>query len=107
MELTNRIQTLGQEKTALKPNKNAKDEKLKESCREMEAVFLNMLLQQMRRTVPKSGIMDKSNAEETMQSMLDGEVTQNMSKAGGMGLADLLYRQLSEQGNIHKSQAPK
>ena len=29
-----------------------------------------------------------------MTSMLDGEMTKNMAKAGGMGLADMLYRQL-------------
>jgi len=91
----------------VKPRSVDKDAKLKEACREMESVFLNILLQQMRRTVPKEGLLEQSSGEETMQSMLDSEVTKNMAKAGGMGLADMLYRQLAERTNMtNKGQAP-
>ncbi|MBP2649970.1 MAG: Flagellar protein FlgJ [Firmicutes bacterium] len=91
-----------------KSSQSDKDAKLKASCREMESVFLDLLLKQMRQTVPKSELMSKSSGEETMQSMLDGEVTKDMAKAGGMGLADLLYRQLSERVSVNnKSQAPR
>lgn len=69
------------------------DAKLKTVCREMESVFLNLMLTQMRATVPKSELVDRSQ-EEIMQSMLDSELTKNMAQAGGMGLADMLYRQL-------------
>ncbi len=86
------------------------DAKLKAACTEMEAVFLNLLMTQMRRTVPKSKLMGEgSNAEEIMRSMLDSETTKNMAKAGGIGLADMLYRQLSPNANktVYKGQAPK
>jgi flagellar protein FlgJ len=46
-----------------------------------------------------------SSGEETMQSLLDTELTKDMAKAGGMGLADMLYRQLSK--NTIKGQASK
>jgi Rod binding protein len=84
------------------------DAKLKAACREMEAVFLNMLLGEMRKSVPKGGLIDESSGEEIMRSMLDSELTKNMSQAGGIGLADMLYRQLSPKENRsrNKGQAP-
>lgn len=80
--------------------------KLKAVCRDMESVFLNLLLSKMRDSVPKSGLMGDSSAENIMQSMLDSEMTKNMSQAGGMGLADMLYRQLTVTAGVqNKSQA--
>jgi len=69
------------------------DAKLKATCKDMEAMFLNMMMTDMRKTVQKSKLVDTSK-EEIMTSMLDTEVTKNMASAGGMGLADMLYRQL-------------
>lgn len=97
--------------------KDAKeDAKLKAACTEMEAVFLNLLLTQMRRTIPKNSLSGESSQQEMMRSMLDSEMTKNMAKAGGTGLADMLYRQLTltshtpNASNISntskKSQAP-
>lgn len=70
------------------------DTKLKKTCQDMEAMFLNMMMADMRKTIQKSKLVDSSK-EEIMTSMLDTEMTKNMAKAGGMGLADMLYRQLS------------
>ena len=69
------------------------DAKLKKTCVDMEAMFLNMMMADMRKTVDKSKLVDSSQ-EDIMTSMLDTEVTKNMASAGGMGLADMLYRQL-------------
>lgn len=74
----------------------AEDAKLKATCQEMEAVFLNLMLKQMRETVPKGNLLGNTQAEKTFTAMLDTELTKNMAKAGGMGLADMLYRQLSK-----------
>jgi len=82
------------------------DEKLKATCRDMEAMFLNMMMADMRKTVQKSSLVDSSK-EEIMTSMLDSEVTKNMASAGGIGLADMLYRQLRiADSAVKKPQAP-
>ena len=78
------------------PTQSPEDKKMKAACRDMEAVFLNMLMTRMRATVPKSTLTGGSGKQDIMQSMLDSELTQNMAKAGGTGLADLLYRQLQQ-----------
>ncbi len=74
----------------------AEDAKLKAACKDMEAVFLNLLLTQMRKTVPKDGLLGNSSEEQMLTSMLDTEVTKNMAQAGGMGLGNMLYQQLSK-----------
>lgn len=76
-------------------SQTAEDKKLRAACRDMEAVFLNMLLSRMRATVPKNSLTN-SRQQEIVQSLLDVELTQNMANAGGTGLADMLYRQLSQ-----------
>jgi len=82
------------------------DAKLKTTCKDMEAMFLNMMMTEMRKTVDKSKLVDTSH-EEIMTSMLDSEVTKNMASAGGIGLADMLYRQLRiENSAVKKPQAP-
>ena len=73
----------------------AEEKKLRKACQDMEAVFLNMLMSQMRATIPKDPLLGDSNAKNIIQSMLDTEMTKDMAKAGGVGLADMLYRQLA------------
>lgn len=75
----------------------ANDKKLKAVCKDMESVFLNMMMTTMRATVPKDSLLGESNEDNIMKSMLDSEMSKNMAQAGGIGLADLLYRQLSLQ----------
>lgn len=81
------------------------DPKLKAACQEMEAVFLNLLLRQMRASVPKTNLLGDSASKDTMQSLLDTEMTKNMADAGGIGIADMLYRQLTP--STTKSRAPQ
>ncbi|WP_245754873.1 rod-binding protein [Pelosinus propionicus] len=83
------------------------DIKLKKTCQDLEAVFLNIMMTNMRKTVDKSKLVDTSQ-EDTMTSMLDAEMTKDMAKAGGIGLADMMYRQLRTPDPVsNKSQAPK
>lgn len=91
------------------PRAADEDAKLRQACRDLEAVFLNILMTQMRKTVPKGGLVGGSNQEEIVRSMLDSETSKNMARAGGMGLADTLYRQLSPNGGgkNDKGQAPR
>jgi flagellar protein FlgJ len=77
------------------------DAKLKKTCKDMEAMFLNMMMTAMRKTVQKSKLVDDSK-EDIMTSMLDSEMTKNMANAGGMGLADMLYRQLNITAKANK-----
>jgi len=79
-------------------NKVPEDPKeLMEVCREFEAVFLNMMLQEMRKTVPESNLTEKSYARQLYESMQDEEIAKEMAKGQGIGLAQQIYRQLSRK----------
>jgi Rod binding domain-containing protein len=69
--------------------------RLREACSEFEALFINLLLKEMRATVGKSGLMDGGQAEEVYTGMMDTEMARDLAAKGGFGLADILYRQLA------------
>ncbi len=73
-----------------------KDEDLRKACAGFEAVFLNKLLQSMRRTVPESGLLDGGLQEDIYRGMFDERLAQAMAQRG-IGIGDMLYRQLSAQ----------
>ncbi|MDR2799969.1 MAG: peptidoglycan DD-metalloendopeptidase family protein [Desulfovibrio sp.] len=79
----------------LAPDKS-KNAKLRGACEGFEAVFLQKMWEQMRKTVPKEGFLH-SKDEETYQSLFDVELCKKMASAGGVGLADMLYEQLAQQ----------
>jgi len=70
------------------------NEQIKEVCQQFEALFINMLFKEMRKTIPDGGLIEKSNATETFESMLDENVSKQMSETGDFGIADLMYKQL-------------
>jgi len=74
----------------------SKEEKLREACEGFESIFLQKMWEQMRKTVPKEGYLHSKDAE-TYQSLFDIELCKKMASAGGIGLADMLYQQLSQQ----------
>jgi flagellar protein FlgJ len=69
--------------------------KLKATCQDFESVFLNMMLSKMREAVPKDDLMGESRGEDVFRGMLDEELSKNMAAGGGVGLARMLYEQLS------------
>lgn len=69
---------------------------LKEACQDFESIFLNMMLKEMRKSVPTS---DDSYAMSTFTEMLDEEIAKDLSKGNGIGIADMMYKQLSTKLN--------
>ena len=80
--------------------KNKDSEQLKDACREFEAIFLNMMMKQMRNTIPEGGMTEKSYGRETFEEMQDEILAEEMSKGQGVGLAKQLYEQLSGHTQI-------
>ncbi|MDI6638658.1 MAG: rod-binding protein [Bacillota bacterium] len=73
------------------------DAELRKACEELESVFLEQLLKEMRRTVPKDDLFGGGRGEDVFQSMFDQEIAKKMAGRGGIGLAEILVRQLSRQ----------
>lgn len=73
----------------------AEKEKLQKACQEFEAIFLNMMLKQMRGSVMEGDLTEKSHAREIFEEMHDEEMSKAMSEGKGIGLAQQLYQQLT------------
>ena len=76
--------------------------KLKDACKGFESMFIQMMWKEMRRTVPENSLFGESNGEKIFRDMLDTELVDRMSEAGGMGLADVMYDQLTAQYQARK-----
>jgi flagellar protein FlgJ len=68
-------------------------EALRAAAKQFEALFLQMVLKSMRAAVPSSGLMD-SDETRMFQSLQDQQMTMNLAQGRGVGLAEVLYRQL-------------
>lgn len=71
-----------------------KEKKLREACEGFESVFIQKMWQEMRNTLPKGGLLH-GREEKFWQDMYDQELAKKMTSAGGIGLADMMYTQLS------------
>jgi flagellar protein FlgJ len=56
------------------------------------------MLNVMRKSVSKTGLMDGGMAEEIFEDMLYDEYAQKMAETGSFGIADMIYRQLEVNG---------
>ena len=70
------------------------DAKLRQACQDFETVFVNQLLQSMRKTVMKGELFGNGREEEMFQEMMDWEVAKSIAGQESTGIGDLLYRQL-------------
>ncbi|MDP3744517.1 MAG: flagellar assembly peptidoglycan hydrolase FlgJ [Methylotenera sp.] len=71
-------------------------EAIKEVAKQFEAIFMNMMLKSMREASPQDNPFDNEQSR-TFTTMLDQQLTTNLSSKG-LGLADVLARQLSKSG---------
>ncbi len=71
---------------------------IKKVAQEFESLFLNQMLKAQRQANEafSEGNFMNSNAAKTYQQMYDQELSVKMSKEGGIGLADVLARQMSK-----------
>ena len=70
--------------------------KLRKACEEFESVMLGIVYKQMSATA-KGGMLDQGAANKQWKDMLDDERAKSMTAAGGIGLADALYRDLADR----------
>ena len=65
----------------------------KEVAQQFESLFVNMMLQAMRKATNKSGLLD-SQATQTYEQLFDQEVATSLSKTGSFGIAEAIERQI-------------
>jgi flagellar protein FlgJ len=74
--------------------RNNSEDALREVAGQFEALFIQMMLKSMRDASLGDGIMD-SEQTKTYQSLFDQQIAIDLGKKQGLGLAELMVRQLS------------
>ncbi|HEU5437022.1 MAG TPA: flagellar assembly peptidoglycan hydrolase FlgJ [Telluria sp.] len=93
-DLTSRLAFDTQSLGGLKQEAKAgSPEALKKAATQFEAMFINMMMKSMRDATPQDGPLDSQSTKQ-FTAMLDQQTSQNLAKRG-MGLADVLVRQLT------------
>ena len=77
--------------------KEKRNEKLMNVCVEMESLFVARMLREMRNTVHKNTFLHGGFAEEVFEDMLYDEYALKLSRNSNLGLAKMLYEELSKR----------
>lgn len=68
------------------------EKKIKETSQEFESLFIEQLFKSMRSTVPKDEWLNGGLKQDIFEDMLYGEYSKMISKSGGIGLGDMVYK---------------
>lgn len=72
------------------------DKKLYETCQDFESIFVKQMLDSMKATIDTSNdVLNGGFAEDIYQDMLYQNYAQKISHSANLGIARLLYNQLS------------
>ncbi len=70
------------------------DDRESMALEEFEHLFLFQLLQEMRKTVPKSDLFGDGRAQRFYEEMMDDALSAAMADSGQLGMADAIEKQL-------------
>lgn len=77
--------------TSLQGPVGNKAEELKEAAKQFEGVLLNLMMKEMEKTIPESG-MFSSAAMGQMRSLFWQNLSETIADSGGMGIWKQLYQ---------------
>lgn len=89
-----RAQQLHTQLTAGGRKAGGKPQDIKSAAAELSSLFVAQMLQAMRRTVPKSGLLDTGFAHETYVSLFDQEIARQVAQREDFAFTAMLLRQL-------------
>ena len=70
---------------------------IRKAAEAFEAYFIQIMFREMRRaTFDEKGLFPRSNAERIFTDMLDEEIANSAASGRGIGLADMIYRQMTK-----------
>lgn len=96
----------GSARSAAKPGDSDKDPALWEVSLKFEAMLMQQMMSSMRKTVPDSGALTSGFAGNMYSSMFDQAIAETGSKSGSLGIAESIYRQMSEAGSTQAKANP-
>lgn len=85
-------------------SKQEPDAALKAVAQQFESIFMSMMLKSMREATPQDGLFD-SEQSRLFTQLFDQQLAQKLSTGKGIGLADMMIKQLARSGMAAASQA--
>ena len=79
------------------PFKASEMKKLKSACDDFEAIFIKQMLDSMKKTINRSNLVKRNMGEEVFDDMLYDEYAKKMSGTAGLGIGNMMFKQLSRQ----------
>lgn len=76
------------------------DARAEGAFKDLEALFINELLKEMRKSIPDDGLFEKNHEREIYEGMLDSVFSEAMAESGQFGIA----KQIAEQVRIQEIQ---
>ena len=73
------------------------EQKLKKACGDFESIFIAKMLKTMRGSSPPSGFFGKGSGQEMFQSLFDEEIGKNLAKGRGIGLGNMMFRNMTRK----------
>jgi peptidoglycan hydrolase FlgJ len=74
-----------------------KSSELYKACLDFEAIFIKQMLNVMRKTVQKEGLLDGGLSEDVFEDMLYDEYAKKMAETAQFGLAETMYLQINHR----------
>src|SRR5882724_3935694 len=79
------------------PKAEAPDPKVLKAARDFEAIFVRQMLKSLEKTTAAGCGTQASAGEKTYGSMIVDTLSESMSKAGGLGLAEVIAKSFAVQ----------
>lgn len=80
-------------------------EAARETARQFEGLFIQMMIKSMRAAIPVEGGFD-SQQVRFFQGLFDQQISLSLAGSGGIGLADVLYQQFGGTGPVDENRRP-
>lgn len=84
--------------------KNGDDAAIRQFSQDFEALFVQRLMKEMRKSVPHSELMGNSMSMQWFEEMFDQAVAKEVAAENSIGMAQVIYEQLTRSaGEGHSS----
>ena len=78
--------------------------KLYRVCQDFESIFIKQMLNVMRKTVHKTGLIDGGMAEEIFEDMLYDDYALKMAQSSQFGISNMLYKELFRRNEFRQNE---
>ncbi|MDA3811220.1 MAG: rod-binding protein [Spirochaetaceae bacterium] len=74
---------------------SSEDQKLREATLDFETLFVKQMLNSMKKTINKSGLLDGGMGQDIFEDMLYDEYAKKIASTANLGIAEMMFQQLS------------